>query len=53
MRTWLATFAFQGRRLASGFVKKTAAAAVLLTVGAATALAQPASEAGGSSLETA
>src|SRR5260370_156444 len=59
MRTWLATAAFQGRRLVSGFLiacmkknvvkknllKKTFALASLLTVGAASALAQP--EAGG------
>jgi K(+)-stimulated pyrophosphate-energized sodium pump len=47
MRTWLATAAFQGRRVVSGFLKKTFPLATLLTVGAATALAQPAPEAGG------
>jgi K(+)-stimulated pyrophosphate-energized sodium pump len=47
MRTWLATAAFQGRRVVSGFLKKTFATATLLTVGAASALAQPAPEAGG------
>jgi K(+)-stimulated pyrophosphate-energized sodium pump len=58
MRTWLATAAFQGRRVVTGFLKnaflkntflkKTLAVATLLTLGAATALAQPASgEAGG------
>ena len=47
MRTWLATAAFQGRRLATSFLKKTLTMAVLLTVGAASALAQPAGEAGG------
>jgi K(+)-stimulated pyrophosphate-energized sodium pump len=66
MRTWLATAAFQGRRVVSGFligllrksllrkpllrnisVKKVLASATLLTVGAASALAQPAPEAGG------
>jgi K(+)-stimulated pyrophosphate-energized sodium pump len=47
MRTWLATAAFQGRRLASAFIKKTLALATLLTVGAAAALAQPGNEAGG------
>src|SRR4030088_1571231 len=38
MRTWLATAAFQGRRLARTF----SAVAALLTVGAVTAMAQPA-----------
>src|SRR6202790_2449742 len=47
MRTWLATTAFQGRRVVSGFLKKAFATATLLTVGAASALAQPAPEAGG------
>jgi K(+)-stimulated pyrophosphate-energized sodium pump len=56
MRTWLATAAFQGRRVVSGFLiacmeknflKKTLAVATLLTGGAAGALAQPAAEAGG------
>jgi K(+)-stimulated pyrophosphate-energized sodium pump len=47
MRTWLATAAFQGRRVVSGFLKKTFVLATLLTVGAASALAQPAPEAGG------
>src|SRR6267378_6597346 len=57
MRTWLANAAFQGRRVVPGFLKKTLLkktflkktliAAALLTVGAATALAQPAAEAGG------
>jgi K(+)-stimulated pyrophosphate-energized sodium pump len=45
MRTWLATAAFQGRRVVSGFLKKTFALATLLTAGAASALAQP--ESGG------
>src|ERR1700740_101697 len=54
MRTWLATAAFQGRRLVSGFLigpmknnflKKTAAVFALLPLGAASAWAQP--EAGG------
>jgi K(+)-stimulated pyrophosphate-energized sodium pump len=45
MRTWLAIAAFQGPRVVSNFLKKTLALAALLTVGAATALAQP--EAGG------
>ena len=43
MRTWLATAASITRRLASKF----SAVVALLTVGAATALAQPAGEAGG------
>src|SRR5271157_4167604 len=49
MRTGLATAAFQGRRVVSNLLKKTLALAALLTVGAATALAQPApsGEAGG------
>src|SRR6202789_635517 len=47
MRTWLATAAFQGRCLATSFLKKTLTLAALLTVGAASALAQPAGEAGG------
>jgi K(+)-stimulated pyrophosphate-energized sodium pump len=51
MRTWLATAAFQGRRVVSGFLipvmKRIPALAALLTVGVATALAQPAPEAGG------
>jgi K(+)-stimulated pyrophosphate-energized sodium pump len=51
MRTWLATAAFQGRRRVSAFLipvmKKILTVATLLTVGAATALAQSAPEAGG------
>jgi K(+)-stimulated pyrophosphate-energized sodium pump len=49
MRTWPAMAAFQGRCTALGFLKKFFALAALLTVGAVTALAQPAgsSEAGG------
>ncbi len=47
MRTWLATAAFQGSRVVSGFLKRTFAVATLLTVGAAAALAQPAPEPGG------
>jgi K(+)-stimulated pyrophosphate-energized sodium pump len=43
MRTWLATAAFFPRRMGT----KLFAVAALLTVGAATALAQPAGEAGG------
>src|SRR5260370_22115640 len=44
MRTWLATAAFQGSRVVSGFLKRTFAVATLLTVRAAAALAQPAPE---------
>src|SRR5229473_1500792 len=47
MRTWLATAAFQGSRVVSGFVKRSFTVATLLTVGAAAALAQPAPEPGG------
>jgi K(+)-stimulated pyrophosphate-energized sodium pump len=51
MRTWLATAAFQRCRVVPGFLipvmKRILTAATLLTVGAATALAQPAPEAGG------
>jgi K(+)-stimulated pyrophosphate-energized sodium pump len=51
MRTWLATAAFQRCRVVSGFLipvmKRILTAATLLTVGAASALAQPAPEAGG------
>jgi K(+)-stimulated pyrophosphate-energized sodium pump len=43
MRTWLATAAF----ITQGMGMKLSAVAALLTVGAATALAQPAGEAGG------
>jgi K(+)-stimulated pyrophosphate-energized sodium pump len=51
MRTWLATAAFQGRRVVSGFLipvmKRIPALATLLIAGGATALAQSAPEAGG------
>ena len=47
MRTWLASVAFQGRRLATASLKTISAVAVLLTVSAATVWAQPASEAAG------
>jgi K(+)-stimulated pyrophosphate-energized sodium pump len=57
MRTWLATAAFQGPRVVTGFLRKTFlkktflrktfALAALLTLSAATALAQPSGEAGG------
>jgi K(+)-stimulated pyrophosphate-energized sodium pump len=43
MRTWLATAAFETRRVAA----KIAVAAVMVTVGAAAAMAQPAGEAAG------
>jgi K(+)-stimulated pyrophosphate-energized sodium pump len=50
MLNWLANPAFKGRRVLTGFfgtfMKKTLALATLLTIGAASALAQPA-EAGG------
>jgi K(+)-stimulated pyrophosphate-energized sodium pump len=44
MRTWLATFAFQGRCIAAGLFKKTAAIAAMIAVSAVAALAQPAGE---------
>src|SRR6202167_4924617 len=47
MRTWLANAASQGRRLVTDLLKKSFAVATLLTVGAASALAQPASETAG------
>src|SRR5271169_7218904 len=47
MRTWLATAAFLTRRVGT----KLSALAALLTIGAATALAQPASEGGEASLK--
>ena len=47
MRTWLATAAFHGRRFVTSSLKKTFALAALLTLGAATALAQPVPEAAG------
>ena len=51
MRTWLAIPAFQGRRVVTGLLsnllRKTLAAATLLTVGAASALAQPSVETAG------
>src|SRR5207253_435100 len=47
MRTWLATVAFQGRRILTASVKQVSAAAALLTVGSLAAWAQPASEAAG------
>ena len=51
MRTWLATAAFQGRRVVTGFLNgflsKTLALATLLTVSAASALAQPSGESTG------
>jgi K(+)-stimulated pyrophosphate-energized sodium pump len=47
MRTWLATAAFRGRCVVTGFLKTTLALASLLTVGAASALAQPSGESTG------
>src|SRR5208282_865123 len=47
MRTWLATAAFQGRRVATGFLKTTLVLATLLSVGAVSALAQPSGESAG------
>ncbi|MFZ0200767.1 MAG: sodium-translocating pyrophosphatase [Candidatus Sulfotelmatobacter sp.] len=47
MRTWLATAAFQGRRVVSGFLKTTLTLASLLTLGAVPALAQPSGESTG------
>jgi len=51
MRTWLATAAFQRRRVVTGFLNgflsKTLALATLLTVSAASALAQPSGESTG------
>ena len=43
MRTWLAMFAFQARCTYAGFIKTICALAALLTLGAASAAAQPAS----------
>ena len=60
MLNWLANPAFQGRRALTGFftafmksafMKKTLAVATLLTVGAASALAQPAEAGGEASLK--
>jgi len=47
MRTWLATAAFQGRRVVTGFLTTILALASLLTVGATSALAQPSGESAG------
>jgi K(+)-stimulated pyrophosphate-energized sodium pump len=47
MRTWLATFAFQGRGLVTDLIKKISAVAALLCISAVAALGQPASEAAG------
>src|SRR5271167_1792696 len=47
MRTGLTAAAFQTRRVISNFLKKTLSLATLLTLGAATALAQSSGEAGG------
>ena len=47
MRTWLATFAFQGRGLVTDLIKKISAVAALLCISTVAALAQPSTEAGG------
>jgi K(+)-stimulated pyrophosphate-energized sodium pump len=47
MLTWLANAAFQGRRVVTALLKTSFALASLLTVTAASALAQPAESAGG------
>jgi K(+)-stimulated pyrophosphate-energized sodium pump len=47
MRTWLATFAFQGRGLVTDLIKKISAVAALLCVSAVAAMGQPADSAGG------
>ncbi|MGA9980558.1 MAG: sodium-translocating pyrophosphatase [Candidatus Sulfotelmatobacter sp.] len=47
MRTWLATFAFQGRGLVTELIKKVSAVAALLCISTVAALAQPSPEAGG------
>jgi K(+)-stimulated pyrophosphate-energized sodium pump len=47
MRTWLATFAFQGRGLVTELIKKISAVAALLCISAVAAVAQPSTEAGG------
>jgi K(+)-stimulated pyrophosphate-energized sodium pump len=47
MRTWLATFAFQGRGLVTDLIKKISAVAALLCISTVAALAQPSTEAAG------
>ncbi len=47
MRTWLANAAFQGRRVVAALLKKSITLASLLTLGAASAWAQPAGETAG------
>src|SRR6202167_3991327 len=47
MRTWLATFAFQGRGLVTDLTKKISAVAALLCISTVAALAQPSAEAAG------
>src|SRR6204780_235647 len=47
MRTWLATFAFQGRGLVTDLTKKISAVAALLCISTVAALAQPSTEAAG------
>jgi K(+)-stimulated pyrophosphate-energized sodium pump len=51
MRTWLATVAFQGRRLATGSLKKILAVATLITTGAVAAMAQPEAAGGEAALK--
>src|SRR6202789_2465862 len=47
MRTWLATFAFQGRGLVTDLTKKISAVDALLCISTVAALAQPSAEAAG------
>src|SRR6202041_3151929 len=47
MRTWPATFAFQGRGLVTDLTKKISAVAALLCISTVAALAQPSAEAAG------
>ena len=51
MRTLLATVAFQGRRLATGSLKKVLAVATLITTGAVAAMAQPEAAGGEAALK--
>jgi K(+)-stimulated pyrophosphate-energized sodium pump len=51
MRTWLATVAFQGRRLATGSLKKILAVATLITTAAVSAMAQPEAAGGEAALK--
>ncbi|HET9406783.1 MAG TPA: sodium-translocating pyrophosphatase [Candidatus Sulfotelmatobacter sp.] len=47
MRTWLATLAFQGRRLAAGSLSKLSSMAALVAISATAAFAQPSEKVGG------